>query len=385
MHVVVIGALPQSLINFRGDLIQAIAAEGHRVTAMSAAATEAERSSIAALGAEHRTFAVDRTGLDPRGDLRCLASLRTAFRELAPDAVLAYTVKPVVWSGLALRSLRSNARFFGLITGLGYAFEGESLARRSLAALVGRLYAASLARADRVIFQNDGNRDVFVSRRIVTRAQSSLVPGSGVDTVRFAETPLPGGPPCRFLLVARLLRAKGLREYAAAAAIVKARYPATVIELAGPADTSPDAVPLAEVEAWQRAGTINYLGPLSDVRPAIAGCHVYVLPSYHEGMPRSVLEAMAMGRPILTTDVPGCRETVVAGENGWLIPKADAGALAERMIWYIENRSDWERMGRVSREMAVRRFDVHAVNREMLAIMGLDGTSHETPRGTIRP
>ncbi|MBX9925047.1 MAG: glycosyltransferase family 4 protein [Hyphomicrobiaceae bacterium] len=381
MHVVVIGALPQSLINFRGDLIRAIAAEGHRVTAMSAAATEAERAAIAALGAEHRTFAVDRTGLDPRGDLRCLASLRTAFRELAPDVVLAYTVKPVVWGGLALRSLQPNARFYGLITGLGFAFEGESLARRSLAALVGRLYAASLARADRVIFQNDGNRDLFVSRRIVTLAQCRLVSGSGVDTVRFAKKPLPEGPPCRFLLIARLLRAKGLREYAAAAAIVKERFPETVIELVGPSDTSPDAVPLAEVQAWALAGTVAYQGALSDVRPAIAGCHVFVLPSYHEGMPRSVLEAMAMGRPILTTDVPGCRETVLAGENGWLIPKADAEALAERMIWYIENRSEWERMGRASREMAVQRFDVHAVNREMLAIMGLDGASG----GTMQP
>jgi len=384
MHVIVVGALAQSLVNFRGDLIRAITAAGHRVTAMSGPATPDEVAAIAALGARHRVFAVDRTGIDPRGDLRCVGSLRAAFRELEPDVVLAYTVKPVVWGGIALRSLRSRARFFGLITGLGYAFEGRSPARRVLAAVVARLYRAALRPAEAVIFQNVDNRDIFVRLGIARPETCRIVSGSGVETARFAFTPLPpDGPPigthdragtdvgCRFLLIARLLGGKGLREYAEAASIVKARYPNANFDLVGPADTSPDAVPLTEVEGWHRAGMVAYLGPSSDVRPHIARCHVFVLPSYHEGMPRSVLEAMSMGRPILTTDVPGCRETVVAGENGWLVPKADAQALADRMIWYIENRSQWQEMAEASRRLAVQRFDVHAVNREMIAIMGL--------------
>lgn len=372
LHVAVVGALPQSLSNFRGDLIRAIAARGHRVTAMSGTATVDEVAAVSAFGATHRAFAVDRTGVDPASDARCLASLRSAFADLAPDVVLAYTVKPVVYGGLALRSLPARpARFFALVTGLGYAFEGESFRRRALTGLVTRLYRASLRRASAAIFQNADNRDMFLSRGILPPDKCHIVSGSGVDTSRYAFTPLPGAGPFRFLLIARLLKAKGLREYAAAAEIVKARYPDTRFDIVGPPDTSPDAVPLAEVEGWHRAGTLTYCGPAADVRPAIADCHVYVLPSYHEGMPRSVLEAMAMGRPILTTDVPGCRETVTPGDNGWLAPKADAKALADRMIWYLENQQELTRMAAASRQMAVTRFDVHAVNRAMIEIMGL--------------
>lgn len=372
LHVAVVGALPQSLSNFRGDLIRAIAARGHRVTAMSGQATVDEVAGVEALGATHRAFAVDRTGVDPLSDARCLASLRSTFRELEPDVVLAYTVKPVVYGGLALRSLfASKARFYALITGLGYAFEGDSFRRLALTALVSRLYRASLRRANAAIFQNADNRDMFLSRSILPPDKCQIVAGSGVDTARYDLSPMPGAGPFRFLLIARLLKAKGLREYAAAAEIVKARYPDARFDLVGPPDTSPDAVPLDEVEGWHRAGSITYSGPAVDVRPAIADCHVYVLPSYHEGMPRSVLEGMAMGRPILTTDVPGCRETVTPGENGWLVPDGDAKALADRMIWYLENQHELARMAAASRKMAVARFDVHAVNRAMIEIMGL--------------
>lgn len=371
MHFVLVGALPRSLVNFRGDLIRSAVASGHRVTAMSARATSEEIAAVRALGADFRAFDVDRTGLDPVSDARCLLSLRRAFAELDPDVILAYTIKPVIWGGLALATLRTRARFFALITGLGYAFEGRGPARRTLSALVAGLYRLALSRAQSVVFQNADNRDAFVGRGIVPVEKCRLVGGSGVDTDRFGEEPLPENDGCRFLLIARLLAAKGLREYAAAAAEVRKRHPDATFHLVGPADTSPDAISLSEVEAWHRHGAIIYHGASSDVRTHIAASHVYVLPSYHEGMPRSVLEAMSMGRPVLTTDVPGCRETVVAGDNGWLVPKANWEALAERMNWFIENPGKWADMGARSRQLAVERFDVHSVNRTMLAIMGL--------------
>jgi glycosyltransferase involved in cell wall biosynthesis len=168
-----------------------------------------------------------------------------------------------------------------------------------------------------------------------------------------------------------LLCEKGLREYAQAARLVKQRFPNAVFRLVGPPDTSPDGIPLAEVRVWQAQGWVEYLGETKDVRPFLSDCHIFVLPSYHEGMPRTVLEAMAVGRPILTTDVPGCRETVVPGENGYLVPRSDAKALAERITWFIENRVKWACMGQASRRMAVERFDVHKINAEMLRIMGL--------------
>jgi glycosyltransferase involved in cell wall biosynthesis len=175
-----------------------------------------------------------------------------------------------------------------------------------------------------------------------------------------------------FLLIARLLHEKGIREYAQAARKVKKRYPDAVFNLLGPADPSPDGVPLEEVQKWHDQGVIRYLGATNDVRPHLSVCHIYVLPSYYgEGLPRTIIEAMATGRPILTTDNVGCRETVIPGENGFLVPVRDVDALAERMIWFIEHREEWERMGRRSREMAEERFDVRIINRELMGIMGL--------------
>ncbi len=183
-------------------------------------------------------------------------------------------------------------------------------------------------------------------------------------------TPLPAGP-AHFLLIARLLGEKGIREFCEAAKQVKSTYPEAKFSIVRPEDPSPDGIPIEEIESWHKSGTVCYHGATSDVRPFLNDCHIYTLPSYHEGMPRTVLEAMAMGRPILTTDVVGCRETVEQGVNGFLVPNADSDALAERMIWFIENRDQWQAMGDASRKIVEDKFDVHKVNAEMLRIMGI--------------
>jgi len=368
MHFVIVGALPQSLVNFRGDLIRDALNRGHRVTAMSSPATPEEIVNIEATGAVFHSFPVQRTGLNPLSDIKTLRTLRQIFSDLQPDIVLAYTIKPVVWSGIALSTLRTTCRFYGLITGLGYAFEGRGFAHGILRFLVTRLYRQALRRAEAVIFQNPDNRDIFVRNKIVSANHCCIVNGSGVDTVRFTSTRLPTEGQ-RFLLIARLLGDKGLREYAEAAAIVKTRHPDAEFHLVGPTDPSPDGIPLSVIEGWHKDGRIIYHGPAKDVRPYIANCHVYVLPSYHEGMPRSVLEAMSMGRPILTTDVTGCRQTVVPGLNGWLVPRQDAKSLAQRMNWFLENPSQWPKMGEESRRMALETFDVRIINAQMLDII----------------
>jgi glycosyltransferase involved in cell wall biosynthesis len=368
-HVVIVGALAMSMEKFRGDLIRVLAAAGHRVTAMSASTSADEVQRICALGANFRALPVQRNGLNPCQDLQTFFALRRAFKELKPDVVLAYTIKPVIWGGLALTKCK-HTRSIALITGLGFAFQERGHLRKALTHVITQLYRIALRRLDSVVFQNPDNLETFVSRGIVVRSKCHVVNGSGVNCDYFTDTPLPAGPP-RFLLIARFLGEKGLREYAEAARIAKQRHSDAAFQLVGFEDPSPDAVPMAEVRAWHEEGVIQYLGEASDVRPFLADCHVYVLPSYHEGMPRSVLEAMAMGRPILTTDVPGCRETVVPGENGYLVSKADVAALAERMIWFIENRDQWQRMGQASRRMAEERFDVRKVNAELLRIMDL--------------
>jgi glycosyltransferase involved in cell wall biosynthesis len=336
---------------------------------MAASAEPAVVSCLNQLGADFKSFPVQRNGLNPRSDLETWRTLRKTFQELQPDVILAYTIKPVIWGGLASRAV-PHARFYALITGLGFAFQGNSPIRKLLSSLVSALYRLALRRATKIIFQNPDNLNEFVVRGIVPASKCALINGSGVDIQRFNQTLLSEGK-CTFLAIGRLLGDKGFREYAQAAQIVKAQYPDTIFQLLGPEDPSPDGIPVAEVQHWQQQGWVDYLGSTDDVRPYLQQCHIYVLPSYHEGMPRTVLEAMSIGRPVLTTDVPGCRETVIPGENGYLVPKADTQALAERMIWFIENRELWQLMGARSRELAEEKYDAHKVNAQLMEIMEL--------------
>lgn len=370
MKVLIVGAYPHSLINFRGDLLKELVDSGHNVTAMADGAPIEILAQLASLSVDYRSFPIQRTSMNPLDDIKTFLVLRKVYLEIQPDIVLAYTIKPIIWGGLALQC-KSKTRFYALVTGLGFAFQKGGFSRMVLTSLVIRLYKASLARASRIIFQNPDNRDLFIEKQIVPKEKCALVNGSGVDVDRFAVAPFPVDGVV-FLAIGRLLGEKGFREFAQAARVVKERYPETVFRLVGPTDPSPDGISLDEVQGWHNAQWIEYLGESKDVRPHLAGCHVYVLPSYHEGLPRTVIEAMAMGRPILTTDVPGCRETVISGNNGWLIPKADVRALCERMIWFIEHRDQWQRMGQASRRIAEERFDVHKINRVLMHIMGLN-------------
>jgi glycosyltransferase involved in cell wall biosynthesis len=260
--------------------------------------------------------------------------------------------------------------FFALVTGLGFAFQPGGFFKNSLMKVVKGLYRSSLKNAKGVIFQNLDNQQVFIDNKLVDKNLCSLVNVSGVDLSRFEKSALTVEP--TFLLIARLLGDKGIREYAQAAELVKAKYPNAVFNLVGPEDPSPDGIPLEEVNVWHEQGVIHYHGSTGDVRPFIEQSNVFVLPSYHEGMPRTVLEAMSMGRPILTTNVPGCKETVVNGENGWLVEKADVKQLADKMIWFIKNKEEWQIMGDKSHKVATEKFDVHKVNEVLLKIMGLD-------------
>lgn len=372
IHVVIIGNVSCSLLNFRGDLIRAVVSSGHRITAMSAPASPEHIQKIEALGTQFRSYPVQRNGLNPMRDIQTFFALRKSLNELKPDVVLAYTIKPVIWGGLAAKGL-NGVSFFALITGLGFSFQGTGMMRKALTQTVSLLYRASLKNASGVIFQNNENRDEFINRGITQSKKCSVMAGSGVDLSYFSEAKFLASAPT-FLCIARLLGEKGLREYAQAAHIVKQRYPDAVFRLLGSPDPSPDGISLTEIHEWQNKRLIEYLGVTNDVRPYLYDSHIFVLPSFYgEGLPRSILEAMAVGRPILTTDNVGCKETVVQGENGFLVPVRDAEALAERMIWFIEHRDQWQRMGQASRRMTEERFDVHKINAQLLRIMKLDG------------
>ena len=370
-RVVIIGGLAESLVNFRGDLIKFMVSAGYEVIAMAGHTDTATKAMIEALGVSFRPYPVERNGMNPCNDLQTLYALRVAFSEIKPDVVLAYTIKPVIFGGLALRTLRLNVRFYALITGLGLAFQPGGFKQKLLSGLVTCLYRWALVRADKVIFQNKDNQRVFTDHQIIDEQRCVLVSGSGVNLKRFDVASMPQGS-LIFLTIARLLGDKGLREYAEAAQNIKARYPDINFQLVGPVDPSPDGISISEVMRWQNSGALQYLGSTDDVRPYIAQCHIYVLPSYHEGMPRTVLEAMAMGRPIITTDAPGCRETVVDGDNGFLVPIKDVTTLVEAMERFILKPELLEMMGKRSRKIAEERFDVNKVNNDILQTMKLN-------------
>jgi glycosyltransferase involved in cell wall biosynthesis len=308
----------------------------------------------------------NRNGLSIFSDLLTFFNIFKHLRRYRPDLVLAFTIKPVIWSGIASRFL--NINFYALITGLGYSFHGETKRRKLLTMLVSSLYKLALKKSNSVIFQNLDSRDIFVKKGIIPFSKTYVVNGSGVDIKRFPITKLPNEN-ITFLCLSRLLGEKGLREYSEAAKIVKNKFPDAVFNLLGPEDSSFDAISLVEVESW--SDFVNYKGVVDDVRECISASHIYVLPSYHEGLPRSVLEAMSMGRPIITTDAVGCRETVEEGVNGFKVPVKSVESLVEKMIWFINNSDRIRTMGLKSRKIVENRFDVQKVNKKILKIMNI--------------
>lgn len=244
--VVVIGALPGSLYHFRGELIRTMVAAGHCVTAMAAPANSDQVHAIESLGASFRSYPVVRNGLNPFIDVHTLWALCKAFRELRPDVVLAYTIKPVIWSGLAI-FFNKRPRLFALIEGLGYAFQGGNWHRCLVGLLATLLYRLSLMRAEKVIFLNSDNQKFFLQRNIVKNVKTALIDGIGLDLAWYSSQKLPEGNPA-FLCIARLLGEKGLRELAHAARLVRHRYPDSVFRLLGQPDQSSDGIPLQEVE-----------------------------------------------------------------------------------------------------------------------------------------
>ena len=371
MKFLLIAGLAESLNNFRGPLIAALQARGLEVhvAAPDMPVGSALRLQFEARGLGVHSIPMGRTGTNPVADLRSMLAMWTLMHRLKPDFVMGYTIKPVIYGSLAA-SLARVPRRVALITGLGYAFQGDGQ-RSGLRVLVQWLYALALARVHLTFFQNPDDIALFRQRGILPDGMPTcVVNGSGVDLASFSAAPVPCGQ-LRFLLIARLLGDKGVREYAQAARIVKDKHPEVVCTLVGWVDTNPDAILQSELDAWIADGRIEFLGRLSDVRPEIERCSVYVLPSYREGTPRTVLEAMAMGRAVITTDAPGCRETVVDGENGFLIPVKSVNALVAAMERFLSDPELAHHMGVRGRQIAEEKFDVHKVNAAMLTAMGI--------------
>lgn len=378
MRVLILGSDPDYLVNFRSDLIRDLIKAGCDVHAGAPAAESRHEAAIRNLGATFVHVDMARNSLTPLRDLKTLRALIRLFRDVRPNAVFAYTVKPVVFGGVAAR-LAAVPAFYALIPGLGYLFMGHGF-RGALRRWLGcALYRVGLAKASAVFVQNkEDAEDLRRAGAIRGGHRVIQLAGSGVDTTRFVPTPLPERPV--FLFVARLVREKGVTEFIEAARMLHRVCPSVVCRVVGYFDGGPSDVDPATVEAAHREGVIDFVGRVADVRPELERAAVFVLPSYYrEGTPRSALEALAMGRPIITTDWVGCRETVRHGVNGLLVPPRDVEALLGAMTALARDRGLRERMGAESRALACSRFDVRLVNQAILEAMGLPTATCNTP------
>lgn len=362
--IVVLASYAESLLNFREPLLRVLHEKGYHIVACAPACVETERR-LKELGVDFVATPLRRTSMSPFADLRYLICLVRLLRRRRPVATIAYTAKPVIWGSFAAR-IAGVPKICAMITGVGSALIDNSTLTSGILTL---LYRGSLALCSAVAFQNPDDEAEFVDRGLLAPGRSFRVNGSGVPLDRFTPAALPDSPV--FLLIARLLADKGIREFAAAARQVKARYPFARFRLAGWFDDNPSALSRDEVEGWVKEGILEYVGRLHDVRPEIAAARVYVLPSYREGTPRTVLEAMAMARPVITTDAPGCRETVKDGWNGVLVPVRNVELLAAAMLRFIEEPAAAVEMGKRSRELALVKFDARLVARELVSGFGL--------------
>jgi len=371
MKVLVIGGRARSLVNFRGELLKAMVKRGHKVVACAPNISTNIVERLTSFGVKPREVHIDRTGLNPASDLRTLLDLIKIFKEERPDKVLSYTIKPVLYGSFAAR-ITGIGEMYSMITGLGYVFaETKGAKHKLISHLVSLLYKHAMKANRCIFFQNPDDMTLFRNRGLVpSHTEVKIINGSGVDLDHFAVAPLPEGP--SFLLIARLIAIKGVREYVNAAQIVRSKFPEAKFFLAGWLDKNPSAITESELKSWQENGIIQYLGVLEDVRPAIARSSVYVLPSHGgEGTPRTVLEAMSMGRPIITTNTPGCKETVIPSVNGFLVPPKDSGKLAMAMETFVRQPELAAKMGKASRKIAEEKYDVHKVNKVILETMNL--------------
>ena len=365
---VIIAGEPNSFINFRGELIKALIAKGFELHLIAPSLTQliSVNTKLKALGANLHNVPMSKAGTSLFKDIQTLYYLFVVLRKIKPDYVLSYTIKPVIYGLIAAR-LGGVKKRIALVTGLGYAFIS---ANNLLHQLVINLYKLALVKSHIVFFQNPDDQALFLNLGITQNLKTVLVNGSGVDVTYFAQSPPPNGG-LNFLMVARLLGDKGVREYVTAAKSIKLLYPNVFFNLAGWIDENPNAIKQLELDEWISSGTIKYLGKLTDVRPAIMNCNVFVLPSYREGTPRTTLEAMSIGRAIITTNAPGCRETVINGLNGFLVEVKSSESLIEAMMQFVSNPALCEIMGNESHTIALEKYDVHKVNQQMFQAMGI--------------
>ena len=365
--IVMIANDARSMLLFRAGLIKQLI-ELHFIVIVCAPYHATYFTELAKLGARVMAIKLDRNRLNPFREITSFRQIWQILRQNTDSFFIFYTIKPVIYGSLAA-SLLQLKHVFAVITGLGYVFVGNSLKQRCLRFLAKPAYRLALRLNQKIFFLNHDDSKYFIDHDMVAADKAVVINGEGVDLTYFNVAPLPAK--MVFLFAGRLLKDKGIYEYIAAAAALKHKYPEISFELAGDIDDNPTSITKIELERWCENGSITYRGFVADTKLLIKTATVLVLPSYREGMPVAILEAMAMGRPIITTDVAGCRETVIHGVNGYLIATKNAAALILAMEKLILTPSLCLPMGMASRQIAQQKFDVNQINHDILQTMGI--------------
>lgn len=366
MKFILVSPKNRTAYNFRGDLIKEIIARGYEVVVTGPNQIDVEK--ITALGAKFIEIPMNKNGVNPFKDLKYQKALKNLFIKEQPDVVLGYTSKPCIYGTLAAKQaakkLKKDIRAVAMVTGVGYAFTSNSTKAKIIRLIMSFLYKKAFKKADKVIFQNEDDKILFEKLKLVSQNKTAIVNGSGVNTEKFSIAEYPKD--ITFFMLARVMYSKGIREYLKACEIVKQKHPEVRCMLLGAVENIQDSMTEEDLAPFIENGIIEHFGETDKVADYYKQCSVYVLPSYREGTPRTVLEAMSMGRAIITTNAPGCRSTVLDGQTGFLVPVKDAETLAEKMIFFIENPESIKTMGKLSAEYCREKFDVKKVNEDML-------------------
>lgn len=358
---------------FRKDFIRFLISQGHVVYAFAVDFKDDSRKKVKALGAIPVDFKLNKAGLNPFSDIRNTLRLSKQFKAVQADVVFSFFVKPSVYATLAATLARIPRRY-AMLEGLGYIHtpskNGFSFKKRVLQGIHGLLCSVSYAFADKVLFLNQNDAQDLSRVAFLNKLKMQVIGPIGLDLSAYPYRPLNFVNPIRFIFIGRLLTEKGIFEYLSAARHVKSVYPNVEFVVLGGLDPdNPASMSNQHLHEVLAEDIIIYPGHVSNVSDWISASHVFVLPSYREGFPRATQEAMAIGCAVITTDVPGCRETVINGVNGFVVPPWDDRALSEKMIYLIENPNELQRMGLESHRIAVSQYDVHKINPLLASIV----------------
>lgn len=374
--IVIIGTVASSFYRFRKDLILSLLAKGHQVYAFTSEYRADDLKKIEQLGAIPVTYTLNRGGLNPLADMIATYQLSKKIKAINPDLVFSYFSKPVIFGTLAAK-LAKAPRIIGMLEGLGYTFTDQPEGLSKKTQLIKRiqifLYKIALPQLDQLVFLNPDDPKDLLEKYAIKVKNVEVLGGIGLNLKDYPFQALDNiHSPIKFLFIGRLLKEKGIHEFVQAAKLVKKIYTDVQFTVLGAIDHhNLGALKQSELDLLIESKIIHYPGYVNNVKDWIADSHVFVLPSYREGVPRSTQEAMAIGRAVITTDVPGCRETVIDGVNGFLVPKWDPEALAEKMIYFIEHPEQTRIMGNESHNIAIEKFDADKVNQRLLKILGI--------------